>query len=139
IGLKLPPYITPEQIGMMPSLAQMILKSKAIGFIITSNTIPDHIPKDERGNNILVVPGGAGGMSGPGTKEEGMKELEMWYRLLGRKKNILSTLGVDSGKEVLYRIRNGADLAGGVTIFTESSNWGNTVNRILTEFATEEG
>lgn len=134
VGLKLPPYITPQQRSIVPAMAAMIKSSNAFSFIVTSNTIPNQMAKDEQGRPILSVPGGAGGMSGPGTLDIGREQLQMWSNLLQGDKEIISMLGINSGEELLYRINNGASAAGGVTFLWESNNWGQAVSKILQQF-----
>ena len=134
IGLKLPPYISDSDKKMIPALADMILETSSIGFIITSNTIPNKVAIDEHCKPILSVPSGAGGLSGPVTKEIGRLQLHMWLEHLLGKKEIISVLGVDTGTELAYRVNSGASAAGGVTFLWESPNWGRAVTKMLEEY-----
>lgn len=146
LGLKLPPYITDEQRAMVPDLAKMIVDSQTFSFIVTSNTIPGEVPRNKTtGEPILSVPGGAGGMSGPATKEVGRQQLKLWRDALAPYQaqlvspiEIVSTLGVDSGEEIAVRRSLGASAVGVVTMLWESSNWASTVSNVLGEFAETE-
>jgi dihydroorotate dehydrogenase len=118
IGLKMPPYLTPEERQLVPKIARL-LKQSSVGFIVASNTVPNKIPTNKRGKPILSVPGGAGGLSGPATKNIGRAQLKLWKKYLDDSTDIISLLGVDSMNEVEYRLKNGAVAAGGATFFRE--------------------
>ena len=134
-GIKVPPYISAEKRVIMPHIAEIILDSRLFSFITTSNTVPNQVPFDGKGKPILSVPGGAGGMSGPLTREIGREQLRLWKELVGDKLEIISTLGVDSGKELAVRRRLGATAAGGVTFLWESQDWRVAVTSMLEEYA----
>jgi dihydroorotate dehydrogenase len=136
LGIKVPPYLTDEQDQLMPEIATAIVDSKLFSFITTSNTIPNQVPKDRSsGKDILSVPNGAGGMSGPATKDIGREQLVKWKNLVGDRIEIISTLGVDSGQEIAQRRRLGAVAAGGVTFLWENQNWGEAVTKMLSDYA----
>ena len=139
VGLKLPPYMADEDKKKVPVLANLLKSQDIFSFIVTSNTIPNQIARDEKGNAILSVPGGAGGMSGPATRELGRDQLKMWVDELKGEKDIISTLGIGNGRELARRIELGANLGGGVTFLWESSNWGKAVSKMLEEFIAYEG
>lgn len=134
-GIKVPPYLTNEQQAMLPDIARTILESRLFSFLTTSNTVPNQVPTDKKGRPVLSVPGGAGGMSGPGTREDGREQLLRWRSLVGTRLDIISTLGVDSGKELAQRMKLGAVAAGGVTFLWQSENWQDTVTKVLEEYA----
>jgi dihydroorotate dehydrogenase len=135
LGIKLPPYLTDEQKALMPEVATAIMDSKLFSFITTANTIPNQVPKDAAGEDILSVPGGAGGMSGPGTNEIGREQLKLWKNLVGDRLEIISTLGVDTGRELAVRKLMGAVAAGGVTFLWQNQNWKEAVTRVLSDYA----
>lgn len=134
-GIKVPPYLSDDQKALMPNVAQTILDSGLFCFVTTSNTNPNQVPTNCKGEPILTVPGGAGGMSGPSTKEVGREQLTLWKGLVGDRLEIISTLGVDSGEELALRRQLGAVAAGGVTFLWESQDWGATVTKVLSDFA----
>ncbi|MET0779651.1 MAG: hypothetical protein ABWY71_02340 [Candidatus Saccharimonadales bacterium] len=133
LGLKLPPYMSGQEKLLVPQLAKMIQGGNAFRFLTTPNTIPDQIPLNALGQPLLTVPGGNAGMSGPATKETGREQLRLWRQYTD--KEIISTLGVDSGKELACRLQLGATAAGGVTFLWESRNWKAAVTDMLTGFA----
>jgi dihydroorotate dehydrogenase len=133
-GIKVPPYLTEEQRALLPQVAGTILDSELFSYVTTSNTVPNQVPTVD-GKPILSVPGGAGGMSGPNTKEVGREQLQLWKGLVGDRLEIISTLGVDSGKELAVRRELGAVAAGGVTFLWESRDWGATVTKMLSDYA----
>jgi dihydroorotate dehydrogenase len=135
VGVKLPPYISDAEKAIMPGLAGLFKEQRVFGFVTTANTIPNQVPKDERGMPILSVPGGVGGLSGPATKARGREQLRMWHELLGDEIDIISTLGFDGGEELAFRVRNGAAAAAGVTFLWESNNWGRTISEVISDWA----
>ncbi len=138
VGLKLPPYISKEQKSIMSDLANLLNAKRAFGFLVTSNTIPNQTVLGTNNEPILSVPVGSGGMSGPATKEIGREQLRLWRQLLDDSIDIISTLGVDSGKELAIRRQLGASAAGGVSFLWESDNWGSTVTDIISEWVDAE-
>ena len=138
IGLKLPPYITDEQKLITPDLADLINEKQLFSFITTANTIPDQIALNRDNKPILSVPNGRGGMSGAATKEVGREQLQLWRQLMDSSVDIVSTLGVDSGAELAVRRQLGASAAGGVTFLWESSNWGDAVTKVVSQWAEYE-
>lgn len=134
VGVKLPPYLTLEEMDVASSLSKIFIARRVFGFITLPNTIGGQIPVDSEGNPRLSVPTGMGGMSGPATKHIGRMQLVLWEGLVGDDIDIISTLGVDSGKELMKRMELGAAAAGGVTFLWQSSNWKRAVTDMLTEF-----
>jgi dihydroorotate dehydrogenase len=135
LGVKLPPYLSDDERLVATDLAKILRASNVFRFIVTANTIPNQEPLNEQGEHILTVPGGKGGMSGSATKQTGREQLELWREQMGDSVDIVSTLGVDSGKELKTRLQLGAVAAGGVTFLWESSNWKNAVTKVLFDFA----
>lgn len=134
VGVKLPPYITDEEKLLIPELAKLFKEQPVFGFIVTANTVPNQIARDGRGRPILTVPEGKGGMSGSATREIGREQLRLWKEQLGDSIEIVSTLGVDGGRELATRRQLGATAAGGVTFLWESNNWGQAVTDIVTDW-----
>jgi dihydroorotate dehydrogenase len=133
LGLKLPPYLSPEDELLIPELARIIHGKRVFRFLTTSNTIPNQVALNNDNQPILAVPEGKGGMSGPATKEVGREQLVLWRQHTDLE--IVSTLGVDSGREVKHRLDLGAVAAGGVTFLWQSSKWKDAVTKMLTELA----
>lgn len=133
LGLKLPPYLSIENRLLVPKIAAMIRERRVFRFLVTSNTIPDQIPRHTDGRPILTAPEGKGGMSGPSTKAVGREQLILWRQHTNL--DIISTLGVDSGQELHRRLQLGANAAGGVTFLWQSSNWKAAVTEMLTGLA----
>ncbi|MBI1857360.1 hypothetical protein HY003_04025 [Candidatus Saccharibacteria bacterium] len=135
VGVKLPPYVTDEEKLLIPEVAKILRAKNVFSFLVTANTIPNQIARNQDGNPILSVPNGAGGMSGPATKEAGREQLQMWHEQMGDRLDIVSALGVDSGQEVAVRRSLGAVAAEGVTFLWESDNWASKVSKVLHDFA----
>lgn len=137
LGVKLPPYLSYEEKAVAADLAKLLRASNVFAFLVTANTIPNQEPLNANGEHILTVHGGKGGMSGPATKDVGREQLRLWHALLDSKADIISTLGLDSGKELKTRLQLGAAAAGGVTFLWESANWQDAVTKVLVGFAEE--
>lgn len=146
LGLKLPPYLsaaeaqlfpgTEAKDQLVPDLAKILRSQNVFRFLTVCNTIPNQVAKDDAGQYILSVPGGMGGLSGAATKEVGRNQLRLW----GEHSNaeIISVLGVDSGKELVIRRQLGAVAAGGVTFLWEAKNPKTAVTNLLLDFAQHE-
>jgi dihydroorotate dehydrogenase len=142
IGVKMPPYRSVSEIEVQRNIGR-VLNDGVIDYIATSNTIPGGQPVNEHGENILTVPNGIGGMSGPATKTEGRAQLSSWKSLvmdnilvLGcTPVPIMSTLGIYNGEEMQVRRMLGADVVSMNTRLWNSTNWKATVSEILAEFA----
>ncbi len=137
LGVKLPPYLSEEEKAVAFDLGKLLRTRNVFSFVVTANTIPNQEPLDANGEHILTVPGGKGGMSGPATKEVGREQLQLWRGLLDSSADIVSALGLDSGKELKTRLQLGAVAAGGVTFLWESANWKDAVTKLLVDFAEE--
>jgi dihydroorotate dehydrogenase (fumarate) len=137
IGVKLPPYLSKTEQLLVPEVAKILRTKNVFRFLVTSNTIPNQIALDSSGIPVLTVPKGKGGMSGPATKEVGRQQLDLWREQLPDTE-IVSTLGVDNGKELAVRLQMGAVAAGGVTFLWESRDWKQAVTNVLSDFAETE-
>jgi dihydroorotate dehydrogenase len=136
LGLKLPPYLSVEDRLLVPRIAAMLQGRHVFRFLVTSNTIPNQVPRHADSRPLLAVPEGTGGMSGPSTKEVGREQLVLWRQHTDL--DIISTLGVDSGHEINCRLQLAANAVGGVTFLWQSSNWKVAVTEMLTGFAEEQ-
>lgn len=119
-----------------------------VGAVFTPNTWPNHVPLAPDGTRILDVPGGAGGLSGPATKDAA-REQTYWFALQSLF-NVVSSGGIDNGYElhsrlyvpgqrVLGRAVHAAVAGAGTTLFYESEDWQESVDKLLREFAAASG
>jgi dihydroorotate dehydrogenase (fumarate) len=134
VGIKPPPYISDEEKLLIPEIAKLLKAKKVFKFMVASNTIPNRGDKHPDGRHFLSVPDGLGGMSGPDTKDEGRDQLLLWKVAMGDSIDIISALGVDSGKEVQVRRSLGAAAAAGVTFLRESGNWAAKISDVLHDY-----
>lgn len=135
LGVKLSPYQNEEEHSIIPELARLFAEHPVFAYIATANTVPNQVARnDETGEPILSVPGGTGGLSGPMTREVGREQLQLWHEATGGTIDIVSSLGVDSGREMAKRRDLGAAAVSGVTFLWESSDWGKAVTDIITEW-----
>jgi dihydroorotate dehydrogenase (NAD+) catalytic subunit len=135
IGVKLPPYVSDDEKLLIPDVAKILRARNVFSFLVTANTIPNQVARNKDGTPILTVPNGAGGMSGPATKDVGREQLQIWHEQMGDRLDIVSALGVDSGQEVQVRRSLGAVAAEGVTFLWESDDWGAKVSNMLHQYA----
>lgn len=148
LGLKMPPYLDETKEPMIPRLANLFKTVNILGFLSTSNTIPNNIPLDGRGEPIFEhIPGHTAGLSGFSERvvKMGRQQLLHWSNEVekGLELNIISMEGVASGKEVFYRRRIGASACAGVTFlwrtdkmkFGKPMTWGERVTEMLEGFS----
>ena len=133
LGLKLPPYLEPAEVSIQSKVAT-ILKTMPLAFVTVCNTIANQRPTDHHGRQLLSVPGGRGGGSGPATTEIGRQQLERWQQLLPADLPVISALGVYDGQEILKRRQLGAFTCAVNTRLWRSSNWQQTVTELLIEY-----
>ncbi len=137
LGVKPANHVTIEQKLLIPRLAGLYRGRPVFTFMEGPNTIPGYVPVDDDGNNILSVPGGAGGLSGPATRANGREQLELWADEVSDFMDIISAQGVDSGKEMAWRLGHGAVAASGVSFLWNSRKWEYAVTQMLEEYAAE--
>lgn len=114
----------------------MAFKRTDIDAVSAFGTFPGGRPLDNRGKEILQVPGGTGGMSGPGMQHEA--ELQtMWLNDVRRDQagryDIIGSNGIHDAESVRRRLRLGASVVSGTTLFYESLSWPNMVNGLLND------
>jgi dihydroorotate dehydrogenase len=132
LAIKSANHSTPERKLVVPKLAGLYRNHAVWGWMEEPNTIPGYIPVGDDGEPILSVPGGAGGMSGPATRDNGREQLLMWHQHVGEFMDIVSTEGVDSGEELAWRLGHGAVAGSGVHFLWNANNsWGETVDEML--------
>ncbi|MDX1765706.1 MAG: hypothetical protein R3313_02010 [Candidatus Saccharimonadales bacterium] len=134
LGIKLPPYLSQPERRVAPVIAESLLDSEMIDFIVVSNTIGGQRPLDAEGVPILAVEDGKGGMSGPATAPVGREQLDMWIGLVNDQIDIVSSLGIYDGRELARRIGAGAVAGEVATIIFESQNLKSKVDQVLGEF-----
>jgi dihydroorotate dehydrogenase len=124
--------------------AQKVFRSiddKLVSAIFTPNTWPGHVPRDEAGDEILEVPGGAGGKSGPATAKDAHQQTG-WAlsasKIGGRNFDIVSSGGIMTGQELKIRMHLGAAAGAGTTLYYESAEegWSEATDRLLRQYAT---
>lgn len=102
------------------------------------NTFPGGVPIDATGKQILQVPGGAGGQSGPGM----LTRVEAQTVALRNARNsvapnieVIGSNGIMTGEALKRRLDLGASAVSASTLFYESRRWGVAVDKLLAEFA----
>jgi dihydroorotate dehydrogenase len=116
----------------------LTLKESGVGAVVGFNTFPGGVPVDEQGNNILDVPGGAGGQSGAGMcsdAEEQTRWLAQAADFMGCSFDIVGSNGVHDAASMKKRIDLGASAVSLTTLFFESPNWSTAVDNLLQEYS----
>lgn len=100
---------TPSEIALRNSMLGAV-REKIFGGIVTSNTVLGMGKMKTDGSPVVTVNGGKAGQSGPYFKDVGMTQLSKWVGQSNpnQKSEIVSVLGIDSGKEVSRRLAFGA-------------------------------
>lgn len=105
--------------------------------VFTPNTWGGNRPVDRKGNEILEVPGGVGGKSGPAMAEEALLQANITSILL-RSLNIDVVLssGIMKAETLQRGLDTGISAGAGTTFFYESENgWKEDVDRMLNDLA----
>jgi dihydroorotate dehydrogenase len=103
------------------------------------NTFPGGVPARPDGSCILEVPGGIGGMSGPGMHAQAELQTQ-WLAdardALGGRFDIIGSNGVATGEAMKRRLDIGAAAVSSTTIFWEAKSWGAAADTLLREYVT---
>lgn len=134
--LKTANHLTPEQKRIVPDLGRLLIASQVFVAVEVPNTEPGYVLPGPDGRPALSVPGGAGGLSGPVTRQNGREQLELWDDEIGGFIDIISTQGINSGHELAWRLGHGAVAGSSVSMFWNATeSWGSLVDRTLGELA----
>jgi dihydroorotate dehydrogenase len=115
-----------------------LLVDVPVDFVSAFNTFPGGIPVDSVGNNVLQVPGGAGGQSGAG-KALLAEEQTLWLvearDHAGIGFEILGSNGIQNARSMKSRMDIGASAVSLTTLFYEARSWGSAVSNLLDNYA----
>lgn len=141
---KKPIFLRTSPVGNFPQARSILrsMKQNVVSAIFTPNTWPGHVPTDEKGQNILEVPGGEGGKSGPAMADAAFKQTA-WalaaVKIGGRKTDVVSSSGVTTGRELARRLMLGAVAGAGTTLYYESAakgyTWHEATEKLLFELS----
>lgn len=105
------------------------------------NTFPGGRPLDASGQQILQVPGGIGGQSGPGmmgSAEAHMhllaEERDTLQQRYGHSFEIVGSNGVYDALSMKRRLDMGASAVSATTLFYESVDWKRAVDKVLRDY-----
>lgn len=129
LDIKVPDYLKNQSEDWLPSAAKILRGRNVFRFIVASNTIP----------NQKEIQGHMASLSGGSRRVKiiGRQQLLGWYQELDDAMDVVSVLGVDSGKEGAYRMMAGAVAIGGVTFLWRGKAYKPAVTRMLEELAEE--
>lgn len=146
-GVKVSPtpveYFTTEvgaavDTTLMQAQARVLNGLSIAKYVAYFNTFGGRIPVDEQGNELpLSVPGGAGGVSGPGVAGVALEETKSMLSYLDLDVDVVVAGGISTGAEL--RTRLGIDsrikLGSAVTALWEAPSMGAGATRIAEEYA----
>ncbi|GAA3694571.1 quinone-dependent dihydroorotate dehydrogenase [Zhihengliuella alba] len=126
--VKIAPDLSDEDVSDVAAL----VRDLGLDGVVATNTT---IGRDGlRSDAARVEAIGAGGLSGAPLKQRSLEVLRRLRTELGPEVAVISVGGVESGADVLERIRAGADLVQGYTAFLyEGPLWAARINRYLAE------
>lgn len=133
VFLRISPTDTSEE---MQKTCQIIRASGVVSALFVPNTWPGYEPLDENDQQILQVPGGKGGLSGPAVaKRAALQTSWACHFLRGSKVDVVSSSGIMNGRELQHRLAIGAVAGCGTTFYYESKNgWQVDTNRLLNDY-----
>lgn len=115
-----------------------VVKETGTDAVAAFNTFPDGVPHDAQGRQILEVPGGAGGRSGPGMRPRAESHT-MWLNearaRAGAVFDIIGSNGIASGEAIRHRLSLGTAAVSATTIFYEAESWADAADGLLREYA----
>ena len=122
-GLKLPPYL---QVDLMQEIVNIINNfTDIVKYIVLSNSIPNCIPLEENGKQLLskVV----GGMSGKTNKNISLSNVIHFSKILDKRIKIVGCGGIDSFQDIDDYLKNGASFVQLASCFYDVES--NTLNK----------
>jgi len=133
IFVRLSPY---SSVTQMTLAMQAVRESGVVSAVFMPNTWPDERPATGQGEQILEVPGGLGGLSGPAMAIPAAEQTQWAVEALWRSKiDVVSSSGIVTGKELERRLVLGAVAGAGTTFYYESPDWQGDTDRLLHELA----
>ena len=122
--VKIAPDLADQEIV---AVAKLVKKMNLAGVIATNTTISRDGLKPSA---TEVAAMGAGGLSGAPQKERSLQVLALLRKTLGAEFTIISVGGVETAKDVLERVANGATLVQGYTGFVyEGPLWARKIKK----------
>ncbi len=119
-------------------MARVLQARDGVDAVSAFNTLPGGRPLDAAGTEILQVPGGLGGMSGPGMCDE-MERQTVWLVDARSEVNgtfeIIGSNGIHDAQSIQRRLNLGVSAVSATTLFWEAQNWGNAANEPLQAFS----
>lgn len=115
LGIKLSPIFNQPDMEDIASFLNLLLNSSSpssgyVGFLTTTNTIPNGYDEDENGNQLISPNSGMGGLAGPAVLPIALGQIRQWRAILENEIKIIGVGGVSSGADVKKMIKNGAEL-----------------------------
>lgn len=140
LGIMVPDYLKEMKKPWLPEVAEIFKQSKVFSALVASNTIP----------NQKQIGGRMASLSGFSDRVRiiGREQQNSWELKVGNDMEIISSLGVGSGREMAYRLRKTSAKIGTVAVegvsflwridkmkFEKAMTWGERVTEMLEGFS----
>lgn len=118
-------------------VAKAVRSGGTVAAVFTPNTWPGHRPQNQDGDDLLDVPGGVGGASGPAYANKALVETSLWVQQLrGSGIDTVLSSGVMDADTLRRGLYIGAVAACGTTFFYEPRRgWRQDVDKLLNDLA----
>jgi dihydroorotate dehydrogenase len=131
IFVRLSPY---ESAAEMIQAMQVVCNSGVVSAVFLPNSWPERRPVDGQGEDILQVPGGLGGVSGPAMAIPAAMQTQWAVESLWKCGiDVVSSSGIRTARELDRRLALGAVAGAGTTFYYESPDWQGDTDRLLHE------
>lgn len=124
-----------ENLNQAKQIYQVIVNSGIVSAVFTSNAWPTS-PDESK----LEAPTNVGGKSGPGMSDEAsIQTLWAVNEFRGTKIDVVSSIGIATGRELARRLGLGAVAGAGTTLYYQSAergiSWSESTDKILREYS----
>jgi dihydroorotate dehydrogenase len=165
LGFKLPSYLDKSAEGwgiritgdhdeaekpLIPELAKLLRACRVASYLVISNSLGNQIPSSTEAREIFKdFPNNSAGLSGPSERVKiiARQQLDKWTSEFedDEQMDIVSAQGLDSGREMAYRLKLGAAAVEGVSFLWRTDKMkdgrlmtlGERVAEMLEQFADE--
>ncbi len=127
-GIKLSPYSDP---ALLSEVASVIGSYIAVDYVATSNTFPNTLAFDKKGNHMVHAP--FAGMSGPAMKPIALGQVRQFCDALPSTVEVVGVGGVANGADVLDYLRAGAATVQMATAYLKTTRTA-VFSEILSEY-----
>ncbi len=128
IGMKLSPIFRRSDIEDIASFLNILYQTKGssgyIGFVTTTNTIPNCYEEDGKGDQLISPNNGLAGMAGPAILPISLSQVKQWRSMLESEIKIMGIGGISTGSDIKKMMKNGADRVQAVSVYYDKEDPG---------------